>query len=165
MWKEGHIMFTFFMLVCERSYHTFFFFSSHYRLFFEMPIFWSRGNAITAGRAMFRPVFPGNARGSTMQVLASSQWRWKILWMRILEHRGHRCSYACVHVWRTMECIFQDITYTLTKKGDGMARLDAGWRGCRWGLTILNLHFVMQMPCRWRWSGLLVHPADCSYLF
>lgn len=40
----------------------------HYRLFFEVPFFWSRGNAVTAGRSMFRPVFPGNAGGSTMQV-------------------------------------------------------------------------------------------------
>lgn len=47
--------------------------NSHYRLFFEVPVFWSRGNAVTAGRTMFRPVFSGNAGGSTMQVLASSQ--------------------------------------------------------------------------------------------
>lgn len=78
LWEE------FFIIIIHSSSSSL---NYHYRFFFEVSVFWSRGNAVTAGRTMFRPVFSGYAGGSTMQVLASSQWKWKILWMRILEHR------------------------------------------------------------------------------
>lgn len=51
--------------------------NSHFRVFFEVPVFWSGGNAIAEGRRMllFRPVFFGDAGSSTMQVLAFSHLR------------------------------------------------------------------------------------------
>lgn len=80
LWEE------FFIIIIHLSSSSL---NCHYRLFFEVSVFWSRGNSVTAGRTTFQPLFHGNAGGSTMQVLAFSQWRWKILWMRILEHWGH----------------------------------------------------------------------------
>lgn len=43
----------------------------HCRLFFEVPVFWCGGNGVAAGckLLLFRPVFLGNAGGSTIQVL------------------------------------------------------------------------------------------------
>lgn len=49
----------------------------HCRLFFEVLVLWCGGNGVAAGckLLLFRPVFPGNAGGSTIQVLAFSHLR------------------------------------------------------------------------------------------
>lgn len=101
--EEKPIRGTFLVPVCESVSHIFhccFSLRSHYRLFFEVPVFWSGGNAATAGRRMFRPVFSGNAGGSTMQVLASSHRRGRVLCTRAPGPPGV-CLCLCERAWKS----------------------------------------------------------------